>query len=375
MNENSQNEQIDVGASLLIEQSESNPKEQTPWYKKIFCWKTATLFLSCICLVAAILFVVQCGKIVRPIDRQLDKLKNIAALPDDMRDLSFSSRLTLIHDSYNHNWEKYNRQAVENMKNHGAHQSNYMHTAGIWIMIENVAEYQSECQLMAAMRRERYDNVYKGTMELIMDFPKVPEQELAFVIYDMYQVQHDTFSDVYINLNEQWYHAVLNNDEDSVLNIVPEECLSWFSNELSIAEPLRDCIVLPSDTLDNIYPYSLFKSPYCANSLAGADILEEDNHFRVGRVSREGSPLSINFSELNKNMDSVLTHVLNKYYSTTGGTTNIFSEYGHVEEIVIPDEVLSAQELTPEIKKLWSDELVSFIDSTMDNTMEAILND
>ena len=334
------------------------------FFQRMVSWKTAALVFSCVSLGAALVSAILGYKIIYEMNEVMDEVEEEVALPAHMQDLSWSDKRILVEDSYAHNWGKYNEQNINNIQSLSLGHTNYLRTSNVWLVIQDVEAPWVEGWLASTTRLARNDNVYWGTVEIGVEFSNVARSKIFVSQYEMYQIIGEHTSDVYIKIKDSWYHARVDNKQDSVLNITPDDCVAWFSQEISKAEPNNRGVSLPSHTLTEIYPYSLFKPLYCENSLLCDDVLTLDDG-RVDSVMRGESVLPVDWDKLSRRMDSTLVQIVDMYHITEGGALISFDKYDSIKEIVVPEEVLAAEELTEEVEQMWGVEIVEYVSGVM----------
>ena len=355
------------GETILTENEQGENTlavKKKSFFKRIVSWKAAALVLSCVSLGVAIFSAVLGFKIMDEMNDVMAEVEEEVALPARMQDLSRSDKRTLVADSFAHNWEKYNEQNINNIQRLSLGHTNYLRTTNVWLVIEDVETPYNEGWLASTTRLARNGNVYWGTVEIGIEFPYVSKSKIFASKYEMYQIVGEHSSDVYIKIKDNWYHTKVDNNQDSVLNITPDDCVDWFSQELSKAEPNSNGVKLPSHTLAEIYPYSFFKPLYCENSLLCDDVLTLEDG-RVDSVMRGSSVLNVDWDELSSKMDSTLIQIMDMYHITQGGALISFDKYGAIKEIVVPEEILLAEELTEEVEQMWGVEIVEYVSGIM----------
>ena len=335
--------------------------------KKCFTVKNIALALSGITLIHVGGSLIQCGIFFVGGYIAVVNESSSLPLPPEMQDMSLEDVVELWNDSYEHDWSKYNKQFVENMSKSVYGQTNYGQSTVMKVSnILSCEPVSRECNMRLSVYKNRNDDICKGYVQLKMEYPYYKDDEdMPFIQYDFYQVLGDDGFDLYFGFEGDWYYAKVSNNAETILNDSPDRYFDIFKEHTSIDIPLSPMICLPMSVLESVYPFNLYTPHECPDVIyAYSTMLFDDSDYIKG-VVHGGFQNKINrntFQKFVEQGDSAAAFFLDSYVAK-GYVTTGFGDYGTIEEIIVPDEIVfQAKPFDDDIKSALCNDVIDFIE-------------
>lgn len=335
--------------------------------KKCFTLKNVAITLSVISVAYAGVSIIQGGYFfiggAIAVADQSDSLP----LPPEMQDMSLDDIVELWKDSYEHDWEKYNKQFIENVSGKVYGHTNY--NQGTTIKVTSLLSSEvgvDECKMRVFVTKDRNGDICRGSVTLNMEYPEYKEYEdMPFMEYDFYQILGEDSFDLYFEYAGNWYYTNVSNEVETIINDSPDKYFDLFKEHTSAVVPLGRMISLPMSVLDDVYPFNLYAPKDCSDVLYDYSILlfeEETDYLKGVFHGPMGNRIQLDkMQQFVDQGDTAVEFFLNSYV-TDGFALIGFGDYGQIDEIVIPEEIFQAKPFDEKVKARLCDDVIDFIE-------------